>query len=285
MLSRTKLLICDLDNTLYDWVSYFVASFYAMVDATIEITGCDRETLLNDLRTVHQKYHDSERPWSLLETATVSSLFEGMSDFETKKALDHAFHAFNSTRKKTLVTYPHVYRTLDVISSMGIKIVAHTESNMYAVIDRLRRLELNKYFMRIYCRERANSAHPDGVSLETWLDDFPIEKVKELSCHQRKPDSSILKEICKFHNVLPSESVYVGDSIIRDVVMAKNAGVFAIWAAYGVQHNKEIYKKLVRITHWTDEDIQREGELAKAAQNIEPDFIAKHSVDEILKTL
>jgi hypothetical protein len=62
------LLICDLDNTLYDWVGYFVPSFYAMVDTAVQITGCERETLLDDFRREHRARGDSEQPFALLET-------------------------------------------------------------------------------------------------------------------------------------------------------------------------------------------------------------------------
>lgn len=68
---RLKLLVCDLDNTLYDWVAYFVPSFYAMAAKVVELLGCDREKLLDDFREVHQRHHDSEQPFALLETRTV----------------------------------------------------------------------------------------------------------------------------------------------------------------------------------------------------------------------
>jgi FMN phosphatase YigB (HAD superfamily) len=88
---RFKLLICDMDNTLYDWVSYFVPSFYAMVDATVNLLGCDRDRLLDDFREVHQRHHDSEQPFALLETRTVSDFFKGL---EKKKLLKHLIHLF-----------------------------------------------------------------------------------------------------------------------------------------------------------------------------------------------
>ncbi len=78
-----KMLVCDLDNTLYDWVGYFVPSFNAMVDAALPIIGCDREQLLDDLREVHQKHHDSEQPFALLETGSVRRRFP---DFESLRA-------------------------------------------------------------------------------------------------------------------------------------------------------------------------------------------------------
>src|SRR4051812_24324474 len=97
-----RLLVCDLDNTLYDWVSYFVPSFYAMVDRVVEITGCDRKKLLDDFRTVHQKHHDSEQPFALLETETIARMFAGVKWDDVVSKLDPAFHAFNSGRKQNL---------------------------------------------------------------------------------------------------------------------------------------------------------------------------------------
>src|ERR1700730_12459155 len=103
-----RLLICDLDNTLYDWIAYFVPSFYAMVDEVVKITGCDREWLLDDFRTVHRTYHDSAHAFALLEPQTIHKIFRDKSRNEIANILDSAFHAFNSTRKATLRLYPGV---------------------------------------------------------------------------------------------------------------------------------------------------------------------------------
>ena len=283
--TKTKLLICDLDNTLYDWVSYFVPSFYSMVDKVIDIIGCDREKLLDDFREVHRRYHDSEHPFALLETQTVVNYFKGMNRAEIAQALDPAFHAFNTARKKHLIIHSGVARTLEFIQQAGIKIVAHTDSQLFGVIDRLNRLNLTDYFFRIYCRERPRSGHPNPEKGSIWLDKFPIYKVKELSMHQLKPDPLVLLEICGLEGIMPHEAAYVGDSIARDILMAKNANVFSIWAKYGAIHHKEEYEKLVRITHWTQEEVEHEKRLKKEAEKMLPDFIAEHSFDEIISVL
>src|SRR5712692_8237439 len=101
-MSKIHLLVCDLDNTLYDWIGYFVPSFYAMVDKAVAITGCDREQLLDEFRIVHQKFHDSEQPFALLETATVKELYGDVIPDRARIKLDPAFHAFNSERKRNL---------------------------------------------------------------------------------------------------------------------------------------------------------------------------------------
>lgn len=280
-----RLLICDLDNTLYDWVHYFVSSFYAMADEVVRLTGCDREQLLNDFREVHQRNHDSEHPFSLLDTATVRRLFPAATRGQRAKALDSAFHAFNSQRKKSLVLHRGVRETLGALKEADVTLVAHTESNLYAAVDRLRRLQLAEFFARIYCRERAASVHPDPEKGKSWLDDFPMERVIELSHHQEKPDPDVLLEICTAEGFGIGDSAYVGDSVARDILMAKRAGVFCVWAKYGAQHESSEYGRLVRITHWTPEDVAREKSLHREAAGVAPDYVARDSFLEVLDAI
>ncbi len=276
-----KLLVCDLDNTLYDWVSYFVPAFYAMVEEVVKITQCDRESLLDDFRSVHKHHHDSEHPFSLLETQTIRRLFGGLPRKEVAKELDSAFHAFNSARRQNLQLYPGVREGLEALAQSGVTLVAHTESKLYAVVDRLTRLELTEYFRRIYCRERPNSEHPDPETGNRWLERFPLHKVVELSHHQRKPNPSVLREICRKEGVLPNETAYVGDSMARDILMANSAGVFAIWAKYGAFHDRAHYEKLVRVSHWTKEDVTREQELREKVEGIEADYTLENTFSDI----
>jgi FMN phosphatase YigB (HAD superfamily) len=281
-MGTTRLLVCDLDNTLYDWVGYFVPSFYTMVDEVIRITNCDRDRLLDDFRAVHRAHHDSEHPFALLETNTIRELFPDSPRPDIAKRLDSAFHAFNTSRKDNLRLYPGVRMALDVLSKSGVVLVAHTESKLYAVVDRLNRLGIAGHFQRIYCRERSNSQHPDPGVARTWLEKFPMEKVVELSHHQRKPEPDVLLEICRDQGVLAAETAYVGDSVARDMLMAKAAGVFAIWAKYGVTQRQDVYERLVRVSHWTAEDVARERELRERARSVEPDYVLEGGFADIL---
>ena len=213
-----ELLICDLDNTLYDWAGYFVPSFYAMVDEVVTITGCDRETLLDDFRRVHQAYGDSEQPFALLETETVKKIYRNAPVSSIIDALDPAFHAFNLSRKNNLKLHPYVRETLETLKAAKIRLIAHTEAKLYGVVDRLNRLDLFPYFNRVYCRERSLSPHPRPRSGVEWLDQFPMDKIIELSRHQTKPNPDVLLEICLNEGCVPERSAYVGDSIARDVM-------------------------------------------------------------------
>src|SRR5688572_10249865 len=109
-----KLLITDLDNTLYDWYGYFVPSVYAMVDRFVVRTKCDRDKLLDDFREVHKHHGTTEVPFGLLQTKTFLNLRHSDEQFALQAA-EEAFHQFNSTRKQTLKLYDGVKRTLECI--------------------------------------------------------------------------------------------------------------------------------------------------------------------------
>lgn len=280
-----KLIICDLDNTLYDWVGYFVPSLYAMVDEAVRILGVDREVLLDDLQKVHRRHHDSEHPFSLMETSAVRTSYPKLSRRELAVNLDEAFHAFNSKRVETLVLYDGVREGLDALINCDVKIVAHTESKLFSAVDRIRRLGITDYFSHIYCRERSSSEHVSEEATTRWLKSFPMDRVQELSLHQRKPNPEVLREICNREGVRVEEALYVGDSMARDITMAKSTGVFAAWAKYGTDHSPQDYEALVRISHWTDEDVAREATLKMNAEGVQPDAILNKSFKEVLKYL
>jgi phosphoglycolate phosphatase len=77
----------------------------------------------------------------------------------------------------------------------------------------------------------------------------------------------------------------VGDSVARDVLMAKRAGVFAIWAAYGADHGVAEYAALVRVSHWTKEEVTREQRLKEEARRVQPDYVAQSSFAEVATAL
>ena len=187
--------------------------------------------------------------------------------------------------KKNLTLHANVHETLELIKASGIGIVAHTESKLFGVVDRLNRLNLFRHFSKVYCRERSQSLHPNPRLGVDWLEKIPKNRVIELSHHQTKPDPSVLLEICAREGVHREEVAYVGDSMARDILMAKRADVFSIWAAYGAQHDPDLYKKLVRISHWTRDEVAREVSLKEEAKYIRPDFIAQSSFVEVLMAL
>lgn len=277
-----KLLVCDLDNTLYDWVAYFVPAFTAMVDEAIKILGCSKQALLSDLKSVHQKHHDTEHPFALLETRIVSEVLSGLSFKEKSDKLDSAFYAFNSTRKKNLRLYSGVEETLRHLKRDNVRLVAHTEGKLASVLFRLDNLKIMDYFSAIYCRERSMSVIHTKSESDLWLARFPQCKIKELPPEDRKPNARVLMDICRIEGFNTSEAAYVGDSMGKDIFMAKSAGVYSVWAKYGSQVETDFYKALVEVSHWTLEDIEKENAIKAAAEGTYPDAVLEHHFSEIV---
>ena len=53
-----KLLITDLDDTLYSWLGFYIPAFYCMVEEVATITGTDQEQLLDEYKMIHQEKKD-----------------------------------------------------------------------------------------------------------------------------------------------------------------------------------------------------------------------------------
>jgi phosphoglycolate phosphatase-like HAD superfamily hydrolase len=287
-MKHVDLAVFDLDNTLYDWNAAFLPAFYLMVDVAAGLLRCDRETLLDQLKAVHVRHHDVEHPYGLFETDIVQALVKVEGAEPVWRLLDPAFHAFNKKRKDELHLFPHVRETLDELRRRRVRLVAFTDSKYFAAVGRIARFELGDVFERIYCRAKSVSELPtspfDGYRPEP-IYNVSAAKVSELPANETKPDPRVLQDIVKREHTDIASTAYVGDSISKDVLMARRAGCYSVWAKYGVRRDPEMYNKLVRISHWTDEDIARERNFTDEASKITPDFICERSLAELLEVL
>jgi phosphoglycolate phosphatase len=264
-----KLLITDLDNTLYDWVTFFSESFRSMVAELTQILSVPEEALLAEFKAVHQRYGNSEQPFAVLELPIVQKRFPNLSRDEVASKLDVAFHRFNSVRKRRLCLYPGVGCTLAELNSAGVRIVAHTEAIAENSFWRLRALDVERYFSRLYTLQGCEPIH---LPRERQWTDPPMNFVVTVPREERKPNPRLLLDICEREGASPSSTFYVGDSLVRDVAMAKEAGVTAVWARYGTIYDPEAWAYLVRVTHWTDQDVARERDLKLKFGGVVPDY-------------
>jgi phosphoglycolate phosphatase len=265
-----RLFVTDLDNTLYNWISAFVPAFYGMVEIACQILAVDQLRLLDELKAVHQRYHNSEQPFALLETPTVEHRFPKTTPLEKKLQLKEAFDVFERIRGQRLHPYPGVRETLKHIRSSGCSILGYTEAVPENSLFRLILLDLVNDIELLYAPTSRSKEHPDPNHPRK-LDPYR-NKLRYLPAGHRKPDPSVLVDICDASGQDSAGVLYVGDSLTRDVAMAKAAGVHSAWARYGSINNPEDWQKLVRITHWTKEDVDREEELCERFRDIRPDI-------------
>ncbi|MBM3300219.1 MAG: HAD family hydrolase [Deltaproteobacteria bacterium] len=284
MKSSIRLVITDVDNTLYDWLAFYIPSFLAMIQELHRLTGVDCDALKRSFSKVHQTHRTSEYAFAIQELEALQTIDSHLSAEERVRKYGSAIDAFRSMRKKTLKLYPGVKNTLERLQQEGMTIVAHSDSMMSYVSRRLRQLDIDRFFSAI-CAPRDHGV-PEGLDPGV-VRRFALDLVEsrtrrlEYSPDIRKPDIATLAPIFNTLRVPPKHTVYVGDSLSRDVLLARRAGISDIWARYGHQHENGLYNELLQITYWTEKEVKEEERLRRELGGAPPSYVVD-SFSEIL---
>ena len=94
-----------------------------------------------------------------------------------------------------------------------------------------------------------------------------ITYIKEYTFNLKKPSTKVLIAVLNELNIKTKEVIYIGDSLHKDVFMAQSCGVYDVYAKYGREYDKELYKQLIEITHWKKVDIDNHINLKKIKIN------------------
>jgi phosphoglycolate phosphatase-like HAD superfamily hydrolase len=274
-----SLLITDIDNTLFDWFLFWHSSFMAMLDKIVEISGLPKEQLVGEIKTIHEKYGTSEYSFVIEE---LPALQEKHKNSDLKEIYSDAIEEYRKERRRTLALYPTVLDTLQAIKKNGSLIVAYTESREFYTNYRIRNLGLDGIIDIVYSPKDHDL--PDTISQ---LRKYPhshylLKKTKQRHTPENvaKPDPSVLLDIAGDLNIHRDQTVYVGDNLVKDVSMARTAGVIDVYAKYGSSHTKEGYDLLGAVTHWPAEVVSKEKGIR--AEDVNPSFTLEKEFRELL---
>jgi phosphoglycolate phosphatase-like HAD superfamily hydrolase len=244
-------LVTDMDNTLFDWLEMWLAAFGAMLDRLTADSGVDRARLEQEFYTLHQRHGTTEYAFAIQE---LPSLRARHPPEELPERYASAIEAYRAMRRRTLALYPGVLETLHAVRAAGTLVVAYTESRAYYASYRVRTLGLDEALDYLY--SPPDHALPEGV-IPAQIRRYPPEHYRlhhAVHRHVRegvwKPDAAVLQGILREIGAEPGEAAYVGDSLIKDVTMARTAGVVDVFARYGDVRSRSGYPLLRRVTHW-----------------------------------
>ena len=275
-------LIIDLDNTIFDWFAVWYASFRPIYDGIMSRSGKPADEVEAAIRAVHQSRRTSEYTFLLEELEIINHL---QSAGDIREIFHEEIEASRHSRDQNLKLYPSVFRSLWDIKKAGTKIVAYTESMCFYSAYRLKRFGLDGVIDVLFSPEDHDT--PSGVSLDRLRrlpDDFyelHVTEIRHTPPGELKPNPRVLLDIINSVGARKERCAYIGDSLFKDVAMARDVGVFDVHAQYGESQRRPEYGLLQRVSHWTEHDVQREKEIIVKGHDFTPSAVLKDTFAEI----
>lgn len=281
-LKKIDTLIIDLDNTIFDWFAVWYASFEPIYQAILAASDKSKSEVETDIRRVHQFHKTSEYSF-LIEKLEVLKNIDNGGDRRTQ--FRDAILESRMGRDKNMQLYEGVFKSLWDIKNKGTQIIAYTESMSFYSAYRLKRFGLDGVIDVLYSPQ--DHAIPHGTSLDELRrlpDEFyqlQVTETKHTPLGELKPNPKILLDIIKAEGAAIDSSAYVGDSLFKDVAMARDIGILDIHAEYGESQRKPEYVLLQRVSHWTEDDVNREREITDRGHAFEPSVVLNENFSEI----
>jgi len=279
------LLITDLDNTLWNWFSAWHGSFSALLRELVGVTGLHQDTLESEMREVHQTYGTTEYSNLLNE---LPSLIAWTGGPEPWTKFPGPLKTFRSERERLTRLYPDVAETLDRLKHAGFQIIAYTESVAYWTEWRIRKTGLDGVIDVLY--SAPDHDLPRGMSTRDLRSRPESYYGLDRTQHRHvprgvlKPNARVLEQIVSENGASRNSTFYIGDSLMKDVAMAQEAGITDIYAKYGAVAEVD-YDLLRRVSHWSDEDIARERRINQEAGHVFPTHTCDAGFKQILEII
>jgi len=276
-----SVLITDLDNTLYDWLSLWYHPFSAMLSMLVNQSGVPEDVLTREIKTVFEQRGTTEYTFLIQSLPSLQALHPGQ-DLVT--VYRDAIDTFCEERSRRMALYPTVEETLQTLRERGCLLVGHTGSPAYAANYRTRKLGLDGLLDILY--SAPDHPFPRGVSRRQVrrYDDahYRLNHTQQrvLQPEERKPRPKGLQRILADIGARPEDCLYIGDNLFLDIQTAKDVGVASAWAKYGTICRRVEYDLLRAVTHWSNDDVERERSLRE--MDVKPTLVCEKSFSELL---
>jgi FMN phosphatase YigB (HAD superfamily) len=263
-----RLVVTDLDNTVYDWLGSHVPAFEAQVAEMVRLTGIGEHELLDSYRRVHQRVHTSEYAYAFLELDVLDELDAGLPPGERLDRYGSALVAYREEHLRRLALYEGVEETLMTLRDRGVMVVAHTDAMMFYASLRVSILGLAPLVDGLFAPADHSWPADVGRPFAELFGDPATRRSsvgiqEEFPRHLLKPNPEVLWRILRRFAVPPEEVLYLGDSLAKDVRVAQRAGVHDVHAAHGLSVGSPLYERLVAVTHWSADDVRHERQLSE----------------------
>jgi FMN phosphatase YigB (HAD superfamily) len=289
----SKLIVLDIDNTVFNWVEYYVACMCAMMDKVSLLTGIDRAILFEESRPIFEREGSIEYPFLIQQLPSVIAYYEGDVARMLSEAVEEGRKAFNTTAKEALKPYDDVIATLEKVKDKypAIPIIALTDAPRYVAMWKLNKLGLLRFFSAVY--GLPDPTIPiDAATQEVKVDkeilvkhlqkfNFGFEgRIRILPDDYEKPGTKGLKTVLMDFDMEPhlGDVLWVGDNLRKDVGLGKRLGVHTVWAQYGTIIRSEAKDLLLQFSPMGN--VAKNVALdPKNSESPQPDFVLESFAD------
>ena len=278
-MQEVSVIVTDLDNTLYDWFEMWHCSFSRMLSCLVETSGIEQRLLEKEIRQVFQRYGTSEYEFLIEE---LPSLKRKYPNEDLMRLFAPCIQAYRDARIETYHLYPTVLDTLRILKGYGCLIAGYTESRSCYTLLRVKKLQLDGLLDYLY-------SPPDHQIPLSQRKLYSLNKYEPINTIHRytkedeyKPDPRLLLEIIKGIGAEPENTIYIGDNLMKDVQMAQQAKVRDVYAQYGASQGDTRYELLRHVSHWKQDDVDRDKQIYEEAGKVKPNHILKDKFSEVL---
>ena len=273
MKNNINTLITDFDNTLFDWFANWYQAFSCALNyITDNIKNINKEMLIDDIKSIHERCGTTEY-LNVFNEIAINPKYATYDNIEV--VCRNATSLREDLRHKQLCLFDDVFNTLQCLKNNNFKIIIFTESEAYSTLSRIISLKLDGIVDYVYAPPSRNSEIP--IMQKT--------KFKQLdySEHYKTNPNNLYKIISEL-KLNKDNCCYLGDNLIKDIEMAKSAGIIDIYAKYGENYlKKKEYQLLKDVTSWTDSMVKKEEKSNE--QLIKPTYTLENSIKELLEIL
>jgi phosphoglycolate phosphatase len=286
-----RLVVTDMDNTLYSWIDFIVPAVEGMVTAICRATGFPRIKVVQSLKAVYARYESNEYPFALQESSIYAE-FPEFGSFD-KLVIEPARTAFSEARKKYMKPYKTVEDTLQKLRERKVPVVALTDAPRNPAEYRVRKMGLDKLLTALYTlpgftfpasAEGQTLVAPDIQQKEERGEYRAACPVIELKKEHEKPATDGLLQICRTYGVDPTEVLVIGDSLKKDIALAQKVGALDAWAEYGTYVSLEYRERLDTVSAPSITRRHAASVFEKASQEAKPTY-ALSSFKQVLDIL
>lgn len=187
-----KAVLFDLDNTLIDFMKMKKEACKSAIKCMIG-AGFKMKK-----RKGYEKLMECYFRVGLDSNIAFTKFLEEQLGKLDEKILQAGIKGYQNTKPDYLKPYPYVLETLEMLKSLGMKLGIVTDAPREKALQRLKAMNIIKYFDIIITIDDTGFGKKDLIPLE-----LAIKKL----------------------NLLPEEILFVGDSLRRDIEPAKKIGM------------------------------------------------------------